>query len=337
MAKINTRSPYHINVSSAGMTTAKLEIYIYTGTQVTDRGSINHTITSTAYEAELTFEISELVNDFLTTTFNGTHIGQNVFVDYQITTYIGATPTVLTLVALEGFNGYGYFNDGVNPQLTSNAYISNASIYAPLASAVTIPVNQDTVTDVVFNKGGVLVSTTTIIATTESDEVIRYATGTDIDEIILKDGLTTLQTIVVHNIEECKFTPYKLTFVNKFGALQDLWFFKRTDKSLSTKDEKYKSNILSSGTYSINEHQSTILNKQGKETLTLNSGYYEENHNEVFAQLSLSEKVWITYKSQVLPISITSSSLAFKTQLSDKLINYTIGCEFAFDKINNIR
>jgi len=32
-----------------------------------------------------------------------------------------------------------------------------------------------------------------------------------------------------------------------------------------------------------------------------------------------------------------SSSLAFKTKLDDKLINYKIELEFAFDKINNVR
>ena len=32
MAKINVRSPYFINVSATNLTSAKLELYIYTGT-----------------------------------------------------------------------------------------------------------------------------------------------------------------------------------------------------------------------------------------------------------------------------------------------------------------
>jgi hypothetical protein len=57
----------------------------------------------------------------------------------------------------------------------------------------------------------------------------------------------------------------------------------------------------------------------------------------VFRQLLLSDKVWIEINSQTLPVNIASSSLQFKTQLNDKLINYTIDVDYAFDKINNIR
>ena len=57
----------------------------------------------------------------------------------------------------------------------------------------------------------------------------------------------------------------------------------------------------------------------------------------MFRQLLLSDKVWIEINSQTLPVNIASSSLQFKTQLNDKLINYTIDVDYAFDKINNIR
>ena len=53
--------------------------------------------------------------------------------------------------------------------------------------------------------------------------------------------------------------------------------------------------------------------------------------------MQLSEDCWIEIKNQTLPINVSSSSLAFKTQLNDKLINYTIDIEFAYDTINNIR
>ena len=53
--------------------------------------------------------------------------------------------------------------------------------------------------------------------------------------------------------------------------------------------------------------------------------------------MSLSDKIWIKYNEKTLPVRLTSSSLSFKTKLDDKLINYTIELEFAFDKINNVR
>jgi hypothetical protein len=71
--------------------------------------------------------------------------------------------------------------------------------------------------------------------------------------------------IKVKDIEECKYQPYKITFVNKFGALQDVWFFKRTNENLTTKKEEFKRNIIVNGTYNISNHQNKILTKNGNE------------------------------------------------------------------------
>ena len=327
-------------VGNGALTSAKLELYVYTGTEITDRGAIDYTMKSTVFNSEVTFEISELVNDFLDITFDGTYTGQNVWVDYQITrTLLTVEQAPDTVVTLTGFNGLGYFNNGVNPQLSSKVLMSNTTFYNFEFQATSIPVQQDTLTKIEYLLGVVVVHYENITAVSTHDKVIRYANfdeaGT-FDSILFTFTVGT-ETILIETIEEPKHTPYKLTFVNKFGALQDLWFFKRTNKTLSTTENKYKANILTSGTYSINNHQSRILNKQGNEKLTLNSGFYPEAHNEVFAQLFLSEKVWISFENQVLPINITSSSFSYQTQLNDKLINHTIDCEFAFDKINNIR
>ena len=140
------------------------------------------------------------------------------------------------------------------------------------------------------------------------------------------------------NIEECKYEPLKLTFINKYGAYQDIWMFKRSNKSLVTKkEEKFKKNILSDGSYNIYNHQNSILSKNGQESLVLNSGYYPESNNELFKQMMLSERVWVEYKNQVLPANIKTSEIAFKTGVNDKLIDYTVELDFAFQTINNIR
>jgi len=53
--------------------------------------------------------------------------------------------------------------------------------------------------------------------------------------------------------------------------------------------------------------------------------------------MQLSEDCWIEIENKTLPINVASSSLNYKTHLNDKLINYTIQIDFAFDTINNIR
>ena len=59
--------------------------------------------------------------------------------------------------------------------------------------------------------------------------------------------------------------------------------------------------------------------------------------NETIEELFLSENVWIRYEGKTLAVIPTSKSLAYKTQLNDNLINYTVNFDFAFDKINNVR
>ena len=151
-----------------------------------------------------------------------------------------------------------------------------------------------------------------------------------------------IETIKVNVIEECKYDPKKITFINKFGALQDMYFFKKSKESLRVKKESYKSNIISSlGAYNSSNHVNRNFNVVGSESISLSSGYLSEEYNEVFKQLMLSEKVWVTNiletGEQVLPINVKTSSIAYKTSVNDKLVDYTIEFDKSFDTINNIR
>ena len=151
-----------------------------------------------------------------------------------------------------------------------------------------------------------------------------------------------IETIKVNVIEECKYEPKKVTFINKFGALQDMYFFKKAVEQMTIKKESYKSNIISSlGTYNSYNHVNRDFNVVGSESITLSSGYLSEEYNEVFKQLLLSEKVWVTNiletGEQVLPINVKTSSIKYKTSLNDKLVDYTIEFDKSFDTINNIR
>ena len=134
---------------------------------------------------------------------------------------------------------------------------------------------------------------------------------------------------------EPKYTPYKLSFINKKGVIEDVWFFKNSKLSLETKEEGYRANLGTS--YITNQHQYKTLYKEGKESLTLNSGFYTEDYNEVFKQLFLSERVWISYNGKNLPCKVKDSGISFQDRLTEKTINYTINVEFAFDKINSVR
>jgi hypothetical protein len=54
-------------------------------------------------------------------------------------------------------------------------------------------------------------------------------------------------------------------------------------------------------------------------------------------ELFLSENAWIRWEGKTLPVIISSKDMTIKNVLNDKLIDYTVGFEFAFNKINNVR
>ena len=377
MSNINVRSPYYITTGTVtGLNSTSIQIYIYTGARITDRPSTpTYNLEGFAIKNEVTFEISELVKDYISQTFSGTYSTNLLWVDYRTTQTInGVVQTISGWTYLKAFNGYGYFEEGANPQNDSAVYISNNIILKLDDSPVVFAVDNSITQSVAYLLNGEIVRTIVPVQSSLSSEQVRYITngvdGADSfeDRVILAGGVfednvciegfedefilmdcdsihvtyadgndLKVKILKVQNVEECKYDPYKLTFVNKFGALQDIWFFKRTNKTLTTKKESFKRNIISGASYSTSKHQDTILTKQGSEKLTLNTGYYPEEYNEVFKQLELSEECWIEIDSKTLPINIASTSLAYKTQLNDKIINYTIDVEFANNTINDIR
>jgi len=349
MGKINVRSPYFINHTATNLTSATLEIVIYFGVANTSFGTPQYTLVSTAINEKVNFEVSELIKDYIDTEFDGAFPtvpvslteSTTIFVDYRITETIVATPTVLTPVyGNRAFYGYGYFEDGVNPSF-DNIYSlqSNNTILKNTNATVTIPVDNTIATSLVWKYQGSIVSTIAITAETKIENQITYVTNTgnfDVDQAEISSGPKSV-TINIDSYEKCKYTPYKLTFINKYGAYQEIWMFANSILSMSTTEERYKSNILTNGTYNTYDPQIKLLTKNANQTLKLNSDYYPESYNEVFRQLFLSEKVWIDYEGQTLGVNIENKQITYKTSLTDSLINYTIDVSFAFDTINNIR
>ena len=133
-------------------------------------------------------------------------------------------------------------------------------------------------------------------------------------------------------IEECKHRPYKITFINKFGALQDLWFFKKRTDEFSVEREDYNKTILTTSSSGVDfsrfAHTNSLLNVENKETLTLNTGFISEDHNEVIKQLMVTEYCWILENNAVgeepVPVKPITSSFVIKSEVNDKLLNLSL-------------
>ena len=146
MSKINIRSPYFVNIPDAFITSAVLDLYIYTGVSVATMDEVMYSIETDAYNGVVSFEISQLIADYIDVTFDGSFDSNVVWVNYQVTKTIANVPSAAeTPVTLPVFDGMGYFEDGANPQLSDRRYITitNNTIYAYDNNIFNLPIQQD--------------------------------------------------------------------------------------------------------------------------------------------------------------------------------------------------
>jgi len=170
----------------------------------------------------------------------------------------------------------------------------------------------------------------------ESSNGITYTT---IPDTVLDGQSQTIAGITVNVKRICEpiYNIIKVIFVNKFGALQEYYFNKKNIQSLNVTKESYKSTLISGQTYNTFDHQKYQYNKQGSERITMNTGYVDEGQFEPIKQIMLSELMWAEIGVAVYPINVITSSLEKKTRTNDRLVNYSLDFEFAYDMINNVR
>jgi len=387
--KINVRSPFYIKPTNGSLASATMQLYIYTGVLTTNKpASPQYTITKNEIDSNnyVVFEISELVRDYIDIEFDGEYDSQTVWVESDITMYNavdGGGSSVGSPVNNDyiAFDGYGYFHEGKNPQLSRGLLMSNNTIFRLNDSNVRIPVFTEDTNSVSFFYQGVEKRTQSIpsagVDVNNTNGQIEYVTVSGLDdndtyrERVINDGGTLedsdclerflsnynvgevdevivntdagVEVVKINTIYECKYEPYKVTFVNKYGALQDLWFFKKSVESTNVTSEQFKASIFDQSTlsYKTYKHQQQSFLAQGKDRITMNTGYVNDDHNAVLEELLISEQVWYTEitetEEKVIPVIPLTKSITYKTSVNDKLANYTVDFEHAFDKINNIR
>ena len=342
MANILLRSPYYethsqayVNPDVAKSATLVLEV---DGTQITSMSKDTVLSGTSGQETgTVAFEIADLCRDYIDVTFNNSYTSQTIAITGTLTfksetvddINTGSTPsTVGTPVSIshKGLDGYYEFMEGLG---TGNT---------PPNSAKTIAVTQDEIlqdnTQLYYpdNTAGVIpyfdYNTSAIVYDTFSASAISK---------------TTLSTTFTINRVCNKHTAYKITFVNKYGALQDFYFNGKTTENINVNKTTFKRNIgNSSFEYNKQKHSIRQFNTLANEKLILNTPPMSyDNVNEAIKQLLVSEQVWIRKveggSEQTVPINITDTQQTFKTGVNDKVVQYTITAEYAFDMISNIR
>jgi len=166
-------------------------------------------------------------------------------------------------------------------------------------------------------------------------------------DIQLLDGFNNvIEYMRIYNECEVKYDPISIYFVNRYGAWDNLTFFKKSETNLNVSKEDYRSIIGSASangyTWGTQARGMRTYNHEARESMTLNTGFVSEDYSEVLEQLLMSEYVLMVInrttersgtsydiEQSQRTIKVVTNSLRKQKHINDKTINYTIDIEFA--------
>ena len=218
-----------------------LKLYVYSGTSGSfSNGDLKYEISKDriSSQSNIVLEVGQLVKDYLVTSFDNDYLCNTVWVSAVVDYYDDVTEAIYESNGTQtftylAFDGYGDFQEEINPALSTDLLQTSLNMYLPEGTAGKLPIFAEGVGKVIIDS-----VTTQITDSGNSNQKIQYLTipaNSSSVEIYATDDSTLLKTVTVNNVCEPKFTPHKVTFVNKLGTYQDIYFFKKTTESFNVK------------------------------------------------------------------------------------------------------
>ena len=285
-------------------------------------------------------DISNYLNGFINqsfiidTTTSLNDANSLVWVQSQVIYYISGVAQTPEFIEIDSaVRGYGYSMEGINPVTPTNNVllapieqkVSRNSIFLfPFLASETVS------TTIKLNTIELIkTATTNAVELVQSCYVKVSEFNTDYIEIYKNTVLITTLLIT----DEPRYDTLDIVFTNKEGQLQTITFFKEIRDSMKIEKEQYESSF---GQPSDGVHQFRNYNVKGKSSFSANSGFVKEDNNEIFRQLLLAEKVWSLKDGIYTPLNLGTETIEYKTLDKDRLLNYKIDFDYAFNEINSI-
>ena len=288
----------------------------------------------------------------------------NQYVLLKVKRYKETTATNFTLLDTTSymcFDGYGYYSEGANP--TNADYIIGSTRFATLKEDTYYYKYESTSTpaSVTSDRAGLLgvvgtsldgvkytdlvtggttqfntpFASTSILYDVPTVWAGYYANGNKLEiwQNITNPSPTLLGTWYFKPVCEPKYTPVMIDFVNKAGYWQREWFYKVSKNNININEKKVNLMQSSSHSYNTIQGQRHSLNKNGQESITLNTGNVVEAYFETIQQIMLSEKILV----DDLPVMCNTKSLEKQKGINQlKPANYQLSFDYAFDAINSV-
>ena len=340
------------------------DLYYWTGS-LTDSGSIpDYTIVKFPNTATVgIFDLNRIINSTLTdlaqqNQSNVTYFAVDFYWQYKSGS-VFVTGSHVKSDTYKALDGYGIFQEPIGQNITSasvhwplmtngpatqSAFITNkgvSGVYVGTADGA-----QPTKIVYTSNLGSADYFITSTTATT--GQIVGYpigpsetgfplsTTGLQYYTVQAFASSTPLGTPIKYEIVcNQKYPNVRIKWKNRFGQFDYHNFNMVSRQSFETERKTYQPQLGSweGSTFGYNNFDSATLAYivDSKQNLSVNSDWISEDYNEILKQLLVSDEIyWINGDAEdgIIPLTITTQNIQFKTGVVDKVIQY--GFEFQF-------
>ena len=361
MINIFARSPYIIEIDETGQVETKVELYIWndgTSTPTSPSYTLQKLIPS-SNEAATWYDVSPYILEFInfdsynsgtypSTPVNISNSPSDQYANVTIKRYAdtGSGMTLIDSTDYFGFAGYTFYADGSNYDygdihLDSGTYyyyddglgaLGNLE-YERAVPSVRVIEDALALTAYYTNLDTAAGITVAILAEPVQVPLIYKSFYGDSVKLEIKDAsLNVLATYTSVPVTQCKHTPVKIDFVNKYGNFERFWCVGASFEYNDVEAKEYKRLQSSITSYNTAQGQMSEFNINGKSRIKVNTDWVDESFSETVKQLLLSEKILVNG----YPAKLNTKSIEEYKHINTKMINYEMEFTYNHYIINNV-
>jgi len=168
---------------------------------------------------------------------------------------------------------------------------------------------------------------------------INHSDGDYYDVILRNTGGDVIASVRYTLVCEPKYTPYQVSFVNRYGVADFITFFKASTEQGTFTNDQYKRSIYQDGftTPSLQVGQYQDFNVNSRNSITMNTGWVDEDYDDVIEDILMSENCAILINGSWVSANPQRGSIQYQKEINQKNINYTLTFDVAFNERSLIR
>jgi hypothetical protein len=334
------------------------ELYYWTGS-LTDSASVpQYTITKYPNSQNVgIFDLNRIINSTLTqysqaVSSSVVYFAVDFYWQFQNASYVFETGSHVRSSTYKALDGYGIFQEAIGQEVynktphwplmsdgpvtqsafttnygTMGVYVGDAGTTTPTkivytsalgSSDYSVSGGSSTTQQIVRFPIGPAESGFPLTGTIDSYKVQAYNNSTPLGTPITFDVVCTE-----------KYPNIRIKWKNRYGQFDYMNFNMVNRQSFSTERKTYQPQLGSwegsSLSYQNYDSANLAYIVDSKQAISVNTNWLPETYNEILKQLLVSDEIyWVQNEStdSVMPITITTQNIVFKTGVVDKLIQY---------------